>query len=44
MQEIELPPDGTPLLLPNAKLRYFEQFFDPITALHYFDTLLKETP
>ncbi|MEK9565796.1 MAG: alpha-ketoglutarate-dependent dioxygenase AlkB [Flavobacteriaceae bacterium] len=42
MQLVQLPPDGTPLDLPDARLRYFKHFFSPDEAITYF-SLLKET-
>lgn len=44
MQHVQLPTDGTPLDLPDARLRYFKDFFDPSEASHYFTRLFNEIP
>ena len=42
MLQIQIPPDGKPLELPDAKLHYFESFFDSIEADYYFKKLYNE--
>tara|TARA_B100001063_G_C16476677_1_gene410516 strand:- start:50 stop:655 length:606 start_codon:yes stop_codon:yes gene_type:complete len=44
MQQIQPPPDGTPLELTGARLRYFENFFDTSEAKYYFTKLYNEIP
>lgn len=36
--------DGTPIVVPNAQLRYFEHFFSIEEAQHLFGKLYSETP
>ena len=44
MQQIQPPPDGTPLELTGARLRYFEKFFDTSEAKYFFTKLFNEIP
>ncbi|MDA8948850.1 alpha-ketoglutarate-dependent dioxygenase AlkB [Flavobacteriaceae bacterium] len=44
MQHIQLSPDGSPLDLPDARLRYFENFFETSEAAHYYTQLYNKIP
>jgi hypothetical protein len=39
MQHVQLPSDGTPLELPDARLRYFQYFFNTDEAEHFYSKL-----
>ena len=44
MQHVQLPSDGTPLELPDARLRYFQYFFNTDEAEHFYSKLSKTIP
>ena len=44
MQYVQLPSDGTPLELPDARLRYFQYFFNTDEAEHFYSKLSKTIP
>jgi len=44
MRDIQLPIDGTALDLPDARLRYFKNFFNTSDSVHFYNTLLEDTP
>lgn len=43
MNKIEIPEDGTPVHLPNAKFRYFKHFFSVLEAQKLFTKLMDQT-
>lgn len=44
MQHVQLPSDGTPLELPDARLRYFQYFFNTDEAEHFYSKLFETIP
>lgn len=44
MKQIQLQNDGTPIDLPDARLRYFENFFSATEAIYLFNQLLNKIP
>ena len=44
MQYVQLPSDGTPLELPDARLRYFQYFFNTDEAEHFYSKLSETIP
>lgn len=44
MQHVQLPSDGTPLELPDARLRYFQYFFNTDEAEHFYSKLSETIP
>ena len=44
MQYVQLPSDGTPLELPDARLRYFQYFFNADEAEHFYSKLSETIP
>ena len=44
MQHVQLPSDGTPLELPDARLRYFQYFFNSDEAEHFYSKLFETIP
>lgn len=44
MQYVQLPSDGTPLELPDARLCYFQYFFNTDEAEHFYSKLSKTIP
>ena len=44
MQHVQLPSDGPPLELPDARLRYFQYFFNTDEAEHFYSKLSETIP
>lgn len=44
MEHVQLPSDGTPLELPDARLRYFQYFFNTDEAEHFYSKLSETIP
>jgi alkylated DNA repair dioxygenase AlkB len=44
MQHLYFPSDGSTIDLPDARLRYFKDFFDVSEASHYFTQLFNKIP
>jgi alkylated DNA repair dioxygenase AlkB len=44
MQHVQLPSDGTPLELSDARLRYFQYFFNTDEAEHFYSKLSETIP
>lgn len=44
MEHVQLPSDGTPLELPDARLRYFQYFFNTDEAEHFYSKLYETIP
>lgn len=44
MEILELPEEGTPLELPDARLRLYKNFFDKKEAEHYYKILYSQIP
>ena len=44
MQHVQLPSDGTPLELPDTRLRYFQYFFNTDEAEHFYSKLFETIP
>ncbi len=44
MEILELPDQGAPFELPDARLRLFKNFFDKKEAAHYYNTFLTQIP
>jgi hypothetical protein len=42
MEILELPNEGAPFELPDARLRLFKNFFDKKEAAHYYNTFLTQ--
>ena len=44
MEHVQLPSDGTPLELPDTRLRYFQFFFNTDEAEHFYSKLFETIP